>query len=163
MTYSIDCVSDNTSSEESSEEVLKKLSNLNTDKSAGPDNLHPKVLFEVRHKIRYPLHIISNKSLSKGILPDDWKTAILSPIFKNKGDKKHACNYRPISLTSVVCKICESLIRDKMMNHLIVNNLLSDSQYDFRPGRSCAIQLLEILNEWSIYLTLLILLTIFRL
>jgi hypothetical protein len=71
---------------------------------------------------------------------------------KNKGDKKHACNYRPISLTSVVCKICESLIRDKMMNHLIVNNLLSDSQYDFRPGRSCAIQLLEILDEWSILL-----------
>jgi hypothetical protein len=46
---------------------------------------------------------------------------------KNKGDKKHVCNYRPISLTSVVCKICESLIRDKMMNHLIVNNLLSES------------------------------------
>jgi hypothetical protein len=45
---------------------------------------------------------------------------------KNKGDKKHTCNYRPISLTSVVCKICESLIRDKMMNHLIVNNLLSN-------------------------------------
>jgi hypothetical protein len=54
-----------------SEEVLKKLSNLNTDKSAGPDNLHPKVLFEVRHKISYPLHIIFNKSLSEGILPDD--------------------------------------------------------------------------------------------
>ena len=106
------------------------------------------MLFEVRHKISYPLHIIFNKSLSKGILPDDWKTAILSPIFKNEGDKKHACNYRPISLTSVVCKICESLIRDKMMNHLIVtcNNLLSDSQYGFRLGRSCAIQLLEILD-----------------
>ena len=54
-----------------SEEVLKKLSNLNTDKSAGPDNLHPKVLFEVRHKISYPLHIIFNKSLFEGILPDD--------------------------------------------------------------------------------------------
>ena len=68
------------------------------------------------------------------------------------GDQKYACNYRPISLTSVVCKICESLIRDKMINHLIVNNLLSDSQYGFRLGRSCAIQLLEILDEWSILL-----------
>jgi hypothetical protein len=68
------------------------------------------------------------------------------------GDQKHACNYRPISLTSVVCKICESLIRDKMMNHLIVNNLFSDSQYGFRLGISCAIQLLEILDEWSILL-----------
>ena len=134
--------------------MLKKLSNLNTDKSAGLDNLHPKVLFEVRHKISYPLHIIFNKSLFEGILPDDWKTAILSPIFKNNGDKKHgdAYIYHPISLTSVICKICESLINDKMMNHLIVNNLLSDSQYGFKPGRSCAIQLLEILDEWSILL-----------
>ena len=41
------------------------------------------------------------------------------------------------------------------MNHLIVNNLLSDSQYGFRPGRSCPIQLLEILDEWSIYVILL--------
>ena len=133
---------------------MKKLSNLNTDKSAGLDNLHPKVLFEVRHKISYPLHIIFNKSLFEGILPDDWKTAILSPIFKNNGDKKHgdAYIYHPISLTSVICKICESLINDKMMNHLIVNNLLSDSQYGFKPGRSCAIQLLEILDEWSILL-----------
>ncbi len=93
--------------------------------------------------------MIFNKSLSDGIVPDDWKTSIISPIFKNKGDKKHACNYRPISLTSVVCKIYESLIRDKMMIHLTTNNLISDSQYGFRPGRSCAIQLLEVLDEWS--------------
>ena len=56
--------------------------------------------------------------------------------------------------TKLLClcklKICESLIRDKMMNHLITNKLLSDSQYGFRPGRSCAIQPLEIIDEWSI-------------
>ncbi|CAG2216425.1 unnamed protein product [Mytilus edulis] len=131
------------------DDVLKKLNNLHVDKSAGPDNLHPKVLYEVRQSISYPLSIIFNKSLSEGVLPEEWKNAILSPIFKNKGDKKQPCNYRPVSLTCVICKVCESLIRDKLMKHLLENNLLSDCQYGFRPGRSCSIQLLEVLDHWS--------------
>ena len=110
------------------DEVLKKLSCLKTDKSAGPDSLHPKVLFEVRQSISYLLYVLFNKSLSEGVVPEDWKTAIVTPIFKNKGDKKQPCNYRPVSLTSVICKICESLIRDKVMKHLLDNNLLSDCQ-----------------------------------
>jgi hypothetical protein len=89
------------------DEVLKKLSCLKTDKSAGPDSLHQKVLFEVRQSISYLLYVLFNKSLSEGVVPEDWKTAIVIPIFKTKGEKK-------VSLTSVICKIYESLIRDKV-------------------------------------------------
>jgi len=66
------------------DEVLKKLSCLKTDKSAGPDSLtlHPKVVFEVRQSISYPLYVLFNKSLSEGVVPEDWKTAIVTPIFK---------------------------------------------------------------------------------
>ena len=67
------------------EDVLKKLNKLKTDKSAGPDGLHPKVLYEVRNAICYPLFLIFNKSIIKGKVPDDWKNAIVSPIFKRKG------------------------------------------------------------------------------
>ncbi|VDI57994.1 Hypothetical predicted protein, partial [Mytilus galloprovincialis] len=79
------------------EDVLNKLNKLKTDKSVGPDGLHPKVLYEVRHAICYPLFLIFNKSIKEGKVPDDW---IVSPIFK-KGKKRKPGNYRPVSLTSV--------------------------------------------------------------
>ena len=128
--------------------VIKKLNQLKTDKSAGPDGLHPKVLYEVREAICYPLYIIFCKSVNEGTVPDEWKKAIVSPIFK-KGKKTCPGNYRPVSLTSVVCKILESIIRDSFMEYLMENNLFTDSQYGFRPGRSCVTQLLEVLDEWS--------------
>lgn len=83
-----------------SEDILKKLNSLRTDKSADPDNIHPKVLSEIKLSICHPLTLLFNKSLSEGTLPHEWKSGILSPIFK-KGDKQQVVNYRPVSLTSV--------------------------------------------------------------
>ena len=56
-------------------------------------------------------------------MPDEWKLANVTPIFK-KDSKSLPSNYRPISLTSVVCKMLETLIRDKLVKHLEDNNLL---------------------------------------
>jgi hypothetical protein len=67
------------------DEVLKKRSGLKTDKSAGPDSLHPKVLFEVRQSISYPLYVLFNKSLSEGVVPEDWKTVQKSVHFLDIG------------------------------------------------------------------------------
>lgn len=131
-----------------SSQVLKKLGALNPGKSAGPDGMHPKVLQEIKEAIAEPLCKIFNKSLKDGKVPTDWKKAHISPIFK-KGSKNEAGNYRPVSLTSVVCKIQESLIRDAIMEHMIRNELFSQHQYGFRPGRSCTTQLLEVLDDWS--------------
>ena len=130
------------------EEVEKVLNGLKPDKSPGPDNLHPKVLYESRKEICVPLFMIFNQSIQEGNIPNDWRKAIVVPIFK-KGSKKEPSNYRPVSLTSVVCKLCESLIRKNVMNYMLQNHLFSDNQYGFRPGRSCVIQLLEILDEWT--------------
>ena len=71
----------------------------------------------------------------------------MKPIFK-KGNKLQAGNYRPVSLTSVVCKIFEHFIRDGLTKHLIENKLLSDQQYGFTKGRSCVTQLLTTINDW---------------
>ena len=72
----------------------------------------------------------------------------MSPIFK-KGDKKQAENYRPVSLTCVVCKVLESIVRNKLMFHMESNNLFSKDQFGFRSGYSCVTQLLHVLEEWS--------------
>ena len=92
------------------------------------------------------LTIIFRKSLDQGEIPDDWRTANVSPIFK-KGSRSKVSNYRPVSLTSQVSKIYESILRDAIMEHLVKNQLLRDSQHGFLRGRSCLSNLLTFLDK----------------
>lgn len=128
--------------------VFKYLSNINQSKAAGPDEIHPRVLHEVRSEVTKPLSLIFSKSLDEGKIPLEWKHAIIKPIHK-KGKKSDPCNYRPVSLTSVPCKILERIIRDKLVTFLETNNLLNINQHGFRSGRSCVTQLIEIMEIWT--------------
>ena len=127
------------------EMVLRKLDNLDVSKSPGPDKVHPRILKLLSGTLAKPLSIIFNATLRTGILPDDWKRAHVSAVFK-KGEKKCPNNYRPISLTCIVCKVLESLIRDAIVDHMIRNDLFSPRQYGFIPGRSTSLQLLKMLD-----------------
>ena len=127
--------------------MLKVLLSLNKSKSPGPDNIHPRILKELAHEISYPLTKLFNASMKHGQIPKDWKIAEVKPIFK-KGDKSSPGNYRPVSLTSVVCKIFETFVRDALYEHLTSNKLLSPDQFGFCKGRSCVSQLLVTVNEW---------------
>jgi hypothetical protein len=64
----------------------------------------------------------------------------VTPIFK-KGTKEDPGNYRPVSLTSVPCKVLESIVKDRIMNHLLDKDLIGESQHGFMAGRSCATNL----------------------
>ena len=106
---------------------------------------------ELATELSFPLKLLFDKTLAQGKLPTQWKTAEVRPIFK-KGVKTTPGNYRPVSLTSIVCKVFESFVKDKIFNHLTDNNLLSDHQYGFCGGRSCTTQLLNTINDWFTYL-----------
>ena len=96
------------------------------------------------------VHIMTylfNLTLHQGVIPDEWKRDITTPIYK-KGSHDKPINYMPFSLTSVMCHILESIIAEKIMDHILSNNLLSDSQFGFLPGRSTCTQLLAALNKW---------------
>ena len=82
------------------------------------------------------------------MVPRDWTVGRIVPIFK-KGDKHDPGNYRPVSLTAVLCKVLESLIRDELIRHLSDLELLACGQHGFRPKRSCNSQLVEVLDDWS--------------
>ena len=84
-------------------------------------------------------------------VPTDWKIANVSPIFK-KGSKFAPGNYRPISLTSISCKILESIIKDHMVNHLDHNNLIGNTQHGFVRGRSCTTNLLDFFEDITLNL-----------
>ena len=107
-----------------SEIERKKILELEVDKACGPDEFHPRLLKELVDEISTPLVMIFRKSLLDGVLPSDWKHANVSSLFK-KGAKNIAANHRSISLTSIVCKIMESIVKEKIMSHLMTENLVS--------------------------------------
>jgi hypothetical protein len=133
------------------EAINKKLDKINTTKSPGPDGLHPKILYEVRNEITYPLKLIFQLSLRDKQLPNDWTTANISAVHK-KGKKSEVSNYRPISLTSIPCKIMETFVRDYILDHFLSNELFSNKQFGFLKGRSTMLQLLHIMDEWTLSL-----------
>lgn len=127
--------------------IIKQINKLQANKSFGPDEIHPKMLIELADYFAEPLAIIMNKTLEEGALPNDWKLAHVTPIYKNKGAQNLAINYRPVSLTSVVCKMLESILRKHIMDHLVKENLLSNKQYGFINNRSTVTQLLNYLDK----------------
>ncbi len=94
-----------------------------------------------------PLAKIFSKSFECGKLPDEWLTANIRALFKNKGNESVANNYRPVSLTCVACKVMESVISDKIFQH--VKTKLSKEQHGFLAGKSTVTQLLETLDDWT--------------
>ena len=127
--------------------IAKKLQNLKPDKAAGPDNIFPRILIECQYELLTPLYLLFKESLKTGKIPQQWKDATVVAIFK-KGSKRLASNYRPISLTCIICKILESIIRDQMLEFFMQNNKISDKQFGFLPGRSCTLQLLYCVHKW---------------
>ena len=102
-------------------------------------------------EVSKPLSILFTKSMKEGKIPDDWRRANVTPLFK-KGSKFAPGNYRPVSLTSVVCKTMERIVKEALTKHLDANQVISDSQHGFRSGKSCQTNLLEFMEkmtEWA--------------
>ena len=126
--------------------VENEIKRMNVNKTCGPDEIPARMLQELINHLSSPLVQIFRKSLQQGQLPSDCKLAYISAIFK-KGNRHQAVNYRPISLTSVVCKLMETLLKHVIVKHLEENDLLSKKQHGFVKGRSTTTQLLSYLAE----------------
>ena len=130
------------------EKVEKILKTLKTTQPPGPDGLHPRPLVEMANELVETFRELMAKSLDEGALPQCWKEGNITPVFK-KGKKHITGNYRPVSLTSVACKMMEQLVRNEVMEHMLTNNLLSSFQHGFVHGRPCTTQFLAVLDKWT--------------
>ena len=132
------------------EGVCKLLSSLKTNKASGPDEVPCRILKQLADDIAPSLCYPFNQSLTQGTVPDDWKKAKVTPIFK-KGNIHLPENYRPVSLTCICCKLLEHIVCSNVRSHLDSNNILSSSQHGFRSCHSCESQLLITLHDFTTY------------
>ena len=126
--------------------VKKMLGTLKPHMAAGPDQIRPLILKELRDQIAPILQVICTRSYETGELPREWKSANVVPIYK-KGSKHLPINYRPVSLTCLYSKIMEHILVSQISWHLDVHNILLRNQHGFRNGLSCETQLLEFVQE----------------
>ena len=126
--------------------VEKLLKKINPNKAQGPDNVQNRVLKECATELTPAVTSLFNLSLSTSLLPSAWTKANVSPIFK-KGNRHHAENYRPVSLTSVLSKTLEHIVYSNILKHLDKHNILTKLNHGFRKGYSCETQLALTLDD----------------
>ena len=131
-------------------DVLGAIASLKNTVSRTPDDIPCMFIKQTAKTITIPLTIIFNHSLKQGKIPDIWKRALVVPIFK-KGQRNKPENYRPVSLTSVMCRIMEKIFHKKITSHLLKNQLLSNCQHGFLAKRSTLTQQFSFFEQLTIF------------
>ena len=126
--------------------VRKVVMSLALSKASGPDCIPVVVLKNCEPELSYILAELFNKCLKESCFPDCWKVSSVLPVFKNVGKRSTARNYRPVSLLSVVSKVFEMFVNNRIVGHLEKCGLFSDFQYGFRSSQSTA-DLLTIVSD----------------
>ena len=129
------------------EDVYEVIEGLRADSAPGPDMINNRVLKETKDELKRPLTLLFRKSMAEARIPDDWREAHVTPIYKEKGKKSETGNYRPVSLTSSACKAMERLVKKGIEDFVERTDKMSDSQHGFRRGRSP--QKKTWLNSWT--------------
>ena len=115
--------------------VKKVIMNLDSSKAAGPDCIPVVVLKNCEPELSYILAKLFNNCLKESCFPDCWKVSSVVPVFKNFWERSTAKNYCPVSLLSVVSKVFEKHVNNRIVDHLEKCGLFSDFWYGFRSSR----------------------------
>ena len=122
---------------------------MNTNSAPGTDSIYAQFVKKVFCYLVLPLKIIFQKSIQTGEVPSIWRKGIIVPIYKNNKKPEDPSSYRPVCLTSVVCKLLERIIHTKFIYYLKTNNIISKSQHAFMTKKSTVTNLIECLNDWT--------------
>jgi len=128
--------------------VRDRLSDLDAQKSMGPDGMHPRVLRELADVIAEPLCIIFERSCRTEEVPEDWRKANVTPVFM-EDKKENPGNYRPVSLTSIPGKVMEQLILEAIMKQMEEKKVIRSSQHGFTKGKSYLTYLIAFYDDMT--------------
>ena len=118
----------------SKKEIEEMMKELDEREAIGPDGVLGYILKECRQEMAEPFHDIIECSIQTEKVPKEWKRADIMPIYKN-GNREEPLHYRPVSLSSIVCKICEKVIKKQWTQYLQREGIISDRKFGFRTGR----------------------------
>ena len=128
--------------------VKKLMKELNPFKASGPDGVTARFLKETFNELAAGMTLVFAASIHQSTIPDAWRDALVVPSYKpGKSDRGIAENYRPISLTSISCKLLEHIIHSHIIQHFDSNNILTNTQHGFRKKRSCETQLITTIHD----------------
>ena len=122
---------------------------LDDSSSPGISGLPVKILKNIDH-LTSPITKIINQCIKTKTIPDEWKSAYVTPIYKEKGEKTELNNYRGISVIPPIAKVFEKIIATQIINYINENRLLTDDQHGFRTSYSCETALHELLTDLNI-------------
>ena len=131
------------------DDVYDVLRDLDPFKSFSTECIHPRVLKELAHELKYPITVLFRCSIDQGNVPQIWKNCVVTPIYKSE-DRHNAKNYRPISITSTLCRCLERIIKKQLLEHLEHNDIINKNQHGFLPKKSCVSNLLETIEDISL-------------
>ena len=128
------------------EKVLKILKNTNPYKATDIYKIKPRITKDLAYFLAPIFTRLFNKAIQENYHPDVLKMTKVVELYK-KGDKTSPENYRPISLLPIIAKVLDTAINTQLMDHLLTNNILSPTQYAYRPNSSTIMALQTILNN----------------
>ena len=129
-------------------EVVAGLKSLAASSGKGEVGIDSVILIGGAEVIGPQITYLFNLIISSGVYPDDWKCAHIMPLYKGKGKKSEAANYRPISILPPISKLFETLISNQIRIYLESNNMLHHSQFGFRKNLSCELALNSMVEDW---------------
>lgn len=129
------------------EEMRNAMSVLKTKQSPGPDKITNDMISHLGSQAQKKLLQIFNSSWTNGKIPNEWRKAILIPIHKTGKPKNKAESYRPISLTSCLCKLMERMVNARLMWYLETENVIMEEQGGFRENRSTEDQIINLVQR----------------
>ena len=132
--------------------IIDAISEISASSAPGPDGIQASFWKKCAIELAVPLQMLFIQSLESGIIPECLKRAAIVPIYKS-GDKSLPSNYRPISLTPILMKIFERVIRKQVTQFLTERGYLNSSQHGFREGRSCLSALLSVYDDLMLMFT----------
>ena len=127
---------------------MQIISSSSSDKTTGIDTIDIRTLKIAVgvHSVLESITYLINLSIEQSVIPAEWKSAMLTPIFKS-GDKNIKSNFRPISVLPILWKVLEKLVSKQLMTYLNENSLLYKFQSSYLKGFSTITALTCITND----------------
>lgn len=128
------------------DEVEKELLKIDPTKSTGIDDLSPRVIQQIAPLIKQPLTSIFNKSFTTGRIPENLKTSLVTPVYKNE-DESLFSNYRPVAVLPCFSKILERIMYNRLISFIEKHNILYSKQFGFRKNHSTETAIIDLIAK----------------